>query len=209
MRSVVCGAGAMALVVVVSNVAVQYPIADGWLTYGAFSYPVAFLVTDVMNRVYGPAIARQVVFAGFLAGLACSLIGTQIVGAYGPLVTLRIAVGSGVAFLVAQTVDLAVFSAMRGRVWWQPPFVSTLIGGSLDTALFFTIAFSGALAFVEPGNDVAWANAPRLLWGMGPVVPYWAGLALTDWCVKLVMALLALLPFRRVTLLLLMPSSRG
>jgi uncharacterized integral membrane protein (TIGR00697 family) len=120
-----------------------------------------------MNRVYGVQAARRVVFAGFLVGVACSLIGTQIMGEFGPLVTLRIALGSGVAFLTAQLLDVAIFDRMRGAKWWQAPVISSVIGSSVDTALFFTIAFSGALTWLEPGNDVSWAGEvlPLLGWG--------------------------------------------
>ena len=111
-RGLVIGVLAMAAVVVASNILVQFLLGD-WLTWGAFTYPVAFLVTDVMNRVYGAPMARKVVFAGFVVGLICSFIGTQIMGEFGPLVTLRIAIGSGTAFLVAQLVDVFVFNRLR------------------------------------------------------------------------------------------------
>jgi uncharacterized integral membrane protein (TIGR00697 family) len=102
----------MAAIVVASNILVQFLFGQ-WLTWGAFTYPLAFLVTDIMNRVYGVSAARRVVFAGFLVGVACSLIGTQIMGEFGPLVTLRIALGSGIAFLTAQLLDVAIFDRMR------------------------------------------------------------------------------------------------
>ena len=151
-----------------------------------------------MNRVYGPSAARKVVFAGFLTGVACSLIGTQIMGEFGPLVTLRIAVGSGLAFLTAQLLDVAVFDRLREGRWWRAPLVSSLLGSAVDTAIFFTIAFSAALAFVEPSNDVSWANEALPLLGFGPAVPLWMSLALADWCVKLGLALIALVPFRAI-----------
>ena len=186
---------AMAAIVVASNILVQFLFGQ-WLTWGAFTYPLAFLVTDVMNRVYGVAAARRVVFAGFAVGVACSLIGTQIMGEFGPLVTLRIAVGSGLAFLTAQLLDVAVFDRLRGGRWWRAPLVSTLIGSTVDTALFFTIAFSAWLAPMEPANDVSWANEALPLLGLGPVVPLWMSLATADWLVKLSLALAALVPFR-------------
>jgi hypothetical protein len=192
------GVLAMAAVVVASNILVQFLFGQ-WLTWGAFTYPLAFLVTDIMNRVYGPAAARRVVFAGFLVGVACSLVGTQIMGEFGPLVTLRIAMGSGIAFLTAQLLDVAIFDRIRDRGWWQAPVVSSLIGSSVDTALFFTIAFSGALTFLEPSNDVSWANEMLPLLGTGPVVPLWVSLATADWLVKLSLAVLALVPFRLIT----------
>jgi len=186
---------AMAAIVVASNILVQVLFGQ-WLTWGAFTYPFAFLVTDVMNRVYGPADARRVVAAGFVTGVACSLVGTQIMGEFGPLVTLRIALASGLAFLLAQLTDVAIFDRLRGGAWWRAPLVSTLAGSTLDTAVFFTVAFSSSLAFLEPGNDVAWANEALPLLGLGPVVPLWVSLAVADWGVKLALALLALLPFR-------------
>ncbi|MGK7752730.1 MULTISPECIES: queuosine precursor transporter [unclassified Roseovarius] len=189
------GVLAMAAIVVASNILVQFLFGQ-WLTWGAFTYPLAFLVTDVMNRIYGRAAARRVVLAGFVVGLICSFIGTQISGEFGPLVTLRIALGSAVAFLTAQLLDIAVFDRFRAGAWWRAPVVSSLIGGSVDTALFFTIAFSASLTFLEPGNDVGWAGEALPLLGMGPVVPLWVSLAVADWLVKLVLAILALVPFR-------------
>lgn len=189
---------AMAMIVVASNILVQFLLGD-WLTWGALTYPLAFLVTDVMNRLYGPATARRVVFAGFLTGVACSLVGTQIVGEFGPLVTLRIAVGSGIAFLTAQLLDVAIFDRLRDGRWWRAPLASSVIGSAVDTALFFTIAFSSALTAVEPGNDVSWANEAVPLLGAGPVLPLWMSLAVADWMVKLALALLALVPFRIIT----------
>ncbi|WP_193140180.1 queuosine precursor transporter [Meridianimarinicoccus sp. MJW13] len=191
------GIAAMAAIVVASNILVQFLFGQ-WLTWGAFTYPLAFLVTDVMNRVYGPGPARKVVLAGFVVGIACSLIGTQIHGEFGPLVTLRIALASGTAFLTAQLLDVAIFDRLRGGKWWRAPLASSLLGSSLDTALFFTIAFSASLVFLEPGNDVSWANEALPLLGVGPMVPLWVSLAVADWMVKLSLALLALVPFRAI-----------
>ena len=196
-KQTLAGIAAMAAVVVASNILVQFLFGQ-WLTWGAFTYPIAFLVTDVMNRVYGTEKARQVVFAGFLTGVACSLIGTQIMGEFGPLVTVRIALGSGIAFLTAQLLDIAVFNRLRDGSWWRAPLASSLIGSTVDTALFFTLAFSASLTFLEPGNDVSWANEALPLLGLGPVVPLWISLAVADWGVKLSLALLALLPFRAI-----------
>ena len=112
--------------------------------------------------------------------------------------TLRIAIGSGLAFLTAQLLDVGIFSALRGGVWWRAPLVSTLAGSSLDTAIFFTVAFSAQLAWIEPGNDVAWANETLPLLGAGPVLPLWMSLAVADWSVKLALAMLALIPFRAI-----------
>ncbi|MHA6346160.1 queuosine precursor transporter [Roseivivax sp. CAU 1761] len=188
---------AMAAVVVASNILVQFLFGQ-WLTWGAFTYPVAFLVTDLMNRLYGPAAARKVVVAGFMVGVVCSFIGTQIDGEFGPLVTLRVAIGSGVAFLTAQLLDVAVFDRLRAGRWWRAPLASTLIGATVDTALFFSIAFSAQLAVLDPFDDVAWANEALPLLGAGPVVPLWVSLAVADWGVKLALALLALVPFRMI-----------
>lgn len=186
---------AMAAVVVASNILVQVRLGP-WLTWGALTYPLAFLVTDITNRLHGPAAARRVVLWGFAAGLACSAVGTQVQGAFGPLVTMRVALASGAAFLAAQFLDIAVFNRLaRGR-WWRAPLIGSLVASTLDTALFFTIAFAGPLAFLEPGNDVGWANAIEPLVGLGPAAPLWVSLALADWAVKLAIAVLALLPFR-------------
>jgi queuosine precursor transporter len=190
---------AMAAIVVASNILVQFLFGQ-WLTWGAFTYPLAFLVTDVMNRVYGVAAARRVVVAGFVVGVICSVIGTQIMlegdGYTYPAVTLRIALGSGLAFLSAQLLDVAVFNRLREGAWWRAPLASTLVGSSVDTAIFFTIAFSGALTVLEPANDVSWAGEMLPLLGAGPVVPLWVSLGFADWLVKLSLALLALVPFR-------------
>ncbi|MCR9109197.1 queuosine precursor transporter [uncultured Marivita sp.] len=198
-RAHIPGIIAMALIVLASNILVQF-LFGNWLTWGAFTYPLAFLVTDLMNRLYGPGPARKVVFAGFIVGVICSLIGTQIQGEFGPLVTLRIAIGSGLAFLTAQLLDVAVFDKMRDGAWWRAPLASTLIGASVDTALFFSIAFSGALTFLEPTNDVSWAGEMLPLLGSGPIAPLWVSLAVADWMVKIALALIALIPFRLIVL---------
>ena len=195
MTRILPGIIAMAAIVVASNILVQFLFGQ-WLTWGAFTYPLAFLVTDVMNRVYGARDARKVVFAGFLVGVACSMVGTQITGEFGPLVTWRIAFGSGLAFLTAQLLDVAIFDRLRGGTWWRAPLVSTLVGSAVDTALFFTIAFSATLVFIEPANDVSWAGEVLPMLGFGPAAPLWVSLAVADWGVKLALALIALVPFR-------------
>jgi uncharacterized integral membrane protein (TIGR00697 family) len=194
-RPLVWGVAAMAVVVITSNILVQFLVGN-WLTWGAFTYPFAFLVTDVTNRLHGPAAARRVVLAGFVVGLLCSFVGSQITGPFGPLVSLRVAIASGTAFLVGQLLDVAVFDRLRAGRWWQAPLVSSVAGSVVDTAIFFSIAFSAALAFVAPGVDVAWANEPVPLLGLGPVLPLWVSLALADFGVKLALALFALAPFR-------------
>jgi uncharacterized integral membrane protein (TIGR00697 family) len=188
---------AMAIIVVVSNILVQF-LLGSWLTWGAFTYPVAFLVTDVMNRIYGASAARKVVFTGFIVGIICSLIGSQIMLEYGPAVPLRIAIASAIAFLTAQLLDVSIFDRLRAGTWWKAPLASTLIGSIVDTALFFTIAFSASVTFFGPDADAAinwaWEGVPFL--GQGAVVPLWVSLAVADWSVKLAVALIALVPFR-------------
>lgn len=197
MTRILPGIIAMAAIVVVSNILVQFLILDGLLTWGAFTYPFAFLVTDVMNRVYGAAIARRVVFAGFVTGVICSLIGSQIIGEFGPLVPLRIAVASGIAFLTAQLLDVAIFDRLRTGKWWRAPLASTVVGSAVDTALFFTIAFAGFVSFGGQADEaVAWALDPAPFLLVGPEMPLWITLAVADWGVKLLIAFVALIPFR-------------
>ena len=195
MSRILPGVIAMAAIVLASNVLVQFRFGE-WLTWGAFTFPFAFLVTDIINRMHGPRAARSVVYAGFATGVICSAIGTQVTGEFGPLVTYRIVLGSGLAFLVAQLVDVVIFNHLRSGAWWRAPLASTLIGSTLDTFLFFSVAFSAHLAYLEPMNDVGWANEILPLIGMGPEVPLWMSLALADWAVKLGIAMLALLPYR-------------
>ena len=193
MRPLQPGILAMAAVVTASNILVQFLFGD-WLTWGAFTYPLAFLVTDLTTRRHGAAAGRKVVFAGFLIGVACSFVAAGL-----DATTLRIALGSGIAFLTAQLLDVAVFERLRGGAWWRAPLVSSLIGSTVDTALFFTIAFSAALVWIEPAGDVAWANEALPLLGLGPLAPLWVSLAVADWGVKLALALAALLPFRLIS----------
>lgn len=194
-RSLLPGVLAMAAIVVASNILVQF-LWGQWLTLGAFTYPFAFLVTDLTNRYQGPTAARKVVVAGFVVGVVCSLIGSQIMGEFGPLVSFRVALGSGAAFLLAQLLDIAVFNRLRKGSWWKAPFISTLFGATLDTMVFFTIAFAASLSFLEPANDVSWAGEMLPVLGQGPVAPLWVSLAVADWCVKIALAIVALVPFR-------------
>ena len=196
-RSLIPGVVAMAVIVVASNILVQHPMG-AYLTYGALTYPLSFLVNDIVNRLQGVTAARRVVLVGFVVGLVCSVIGTQIMGEFGPLVTLRIAIGSATAFLVGQLLDVSVFDRLRRAEWWRAPLVSTLIGSTVDSAIFFTIAFAASLSFLEPGNDLSWAAEPGALLGFGPVVPFWVSLAVADTCVKFAIAVLGLLPFRLI-----------
>lgn len=196
-RTLIPGILAMAAIVVASNILVQFLFGQ-WLTWGAFTYPLAFLVTDLTNRFQGAAAARRVVLTGFVVGVACSLIGSQIMGDFGPLVSLRVAIGSGIAFLVAQLVDVSVFNRYRRQSWWRAPLISTLAGSTLDTVIFFSVAFSATLGFIAPDVDVSWAAERLPLLGVGPVVPLWVSLAVADWVVKLLLALVALVPFRLI-----------
>ena len=192
MPRILPGVIAMAIIVVASNILVQYQLSN-WLTWGALTYPIAFLVTDIMNRVYGTQAARRVVLAGFVTGLLCSLVAAGF-----DKTTLRIAIASGAAFLSAQLMDIAVFNQLRKYNWWLPPLAASLVGSVLDTAVFFSIAFAAALVPIFPGDDVSWANEQVALLGSGPVLPLWVSLAVADWLVKLAQAVLALVPFRIV-----------
>ena len=192
MPRILPGVIAMAIIVVASNILVQYQLGN-WLTWGAISYPIAFLVTDIMNRVYGTQAARRVVLAGFVTGLLCSLVAAGF-----DKTTLRIAIASGAAFLSAQLMDIAVFNQLRKYNWWLPPLAASVVGSVLDTAVFFSIAFSAELMPFFPGDDVSWANERVALLGSGPVAPLWVSLAAADWLVKLAQAVLALVPFRIV-----------
>lgn len=132
-NGLVLGILAMALIVTAANIAVQYPI-NAWLTWGAFTYPVSFLVTDLCNRAMGPRHARRVVYAGFVCAVALSMY----------FATPRIAIASGTAFLFAQVLDVQIFDRLRQHhAWWAPPLVSSCIASALDTVLFFAIAFAG------------------------------------------------------------------
>lgn len=201
MTRILPGVIAMAAVVVASNILVQFLLGN-WLTWGAFTYPIAFLVTDVMNRVYGSQAARKVVLAGFAVGVVCSLIGSQIMlqgdGYSYAAVPLRVAVGSGLAFLSAQLLDVTIFNALRRRQWWLPPLASTLVGSAVDTTLFFSVAFAASITLFGPNADAAinwaWGSVPFL--GIGATVPLWVSLAFADWLVKLSLAMLALVPFK-------------
>lgn len=168
---------AMALVVVASNILVQYPFElfglGDYLTWGAFTYPVAFLVTDLTNRRHGPRVARQLVVVGFALAVVLSIW----------LATPRIAMASGTAFLVGQLLDITLFNRLRRQAWWRAPFVSTVIGSVLDTALFFSLAFAG---------DPDMSGLVNLF---GTDVMFWQSLVVFDFTVKMLIALIALLPY--------------
>ena len=183
---------AMTAIVVASNILVQF-LAGPWLTWGAFTYPFAFLVTDLTNRFQGAAAARRVVVTGFVVGLVCTLVAAGL-----DKTTFRIGLGSGLAFLSAQLLDVAVFNRLRQGSWWRAPLVSTLVSSTLDTVIFFSVAMSAFFTFLEPGNDVSWATGAIPLLGSGPEAPLWVSLAIADWSVKLALAIVALIPFRLI-----------
>jgi uncharacterized PurR-regulated membrane protein YhhQ (DUF165 family) len=187
---------AMVAVVTASNILVQFPVqADlgpihlgDLLTWGAFTYPFAFLVSDLTNRFDGPGRARIVVVIGFAAALCLSAF----------LATPRIAIASATAFLIGQLLDIAVFSRLRNRFWLVPPLSASLLGSLLDTAIFFSIAFAPPFAFIDaffnaPDGSLA-MPAPWL--GIGTQVPLWLSLASGDFSVKFLAALLLLVPYR-------------
>ncbi|MDE3079390.1 MAG: queuosine precursor transporter [Paracoccaceae bacterium] len=198
-RAYLPGVLAMATIVVASNILVQYLLGQ-WLTWGAFTYPFTFLVTDLMNRLHGPKMARKVVLVGFVVGIICSFIGSQITGAFGPLVTHRVALASGTAFFVGQLMDITVFNRLRRLEWWRAPLAASLVGSALDTTIFFSVAFAAALTFLDPSDNVGWANKMLPILGFGPVAPLWVSLAVADWSVKMSLALVSLLPYRAVVL---------
>jgi queuosine precursor transporter len=180
---------AMAIIVAVSNVLVQYPFEHlglgEILTWGAFTYPVAFLVNDLTNRRFGPIAARRVVLAGFVIAVALSVW----------LATPRIAIASGTAFLAAQLLDTAVFDRLRGKAWWQAPFVSTLVGSALDTVLFFGLAFSATFAGIDAFFGMEDGSLAFGVPFMGGEAPLWVSLALGDFGVKILIGLAMLAPY--------------
>lgn len=132
LRSLLLPALAMSAIVLLSNILVQYPI-NPWLTWGAFSYPVAYFVTDVCNRASGPSLARRVAWIGFGVGLILSAI----------LAPPRIAAASGTAFIVSQLLDVAIFNRLRQQSWWKAPLFGSAAASIIDTAIFFSLAFAG------------------------------------------------------------------
>ncbi len=151
---------AMALIVLASNILVQFPI-NSWITWGAITYPAAFLVSELVNRVHGPQQARRVAWVGFAVAVSASLV----------LAPPRIAIASGTAFLLSQWLDISVFDRLRHGAWWRAPLVATLMAATLDTAVFWSIAFAGT-------------EGPWITWALG------------DLGVKLVLGVVLLLPFR-------------
>lgn len=167
LRQLAAPIGAMITVVAAANVAVQFPIND-WLTWGAFTYPLSFLVTDLSNRAFGPRRARQVVLVGFVLGVALSVI----------VSTPRIAFASGTAFLVAQLMDVLIFDRLRRMQWWKAPLISSLTSSAVDTALFFSLAFAAT-------------GLPWVTWGLGD---YAAKLAMAAILLVPYRAVIGLLP---------------
>ena len=162
----------MGLVVIASNYLVQFPVRfynlENLLTYGAFSYPITFLITDLANRAFGKNKARHIVLVGFFIGIILTLfVSTN----FSDVISIRIAIGSATAFLVAQNLDINIFDKLRKKIWYVAPMTSSIIGSVIDTFLFFSIAFYG--------TDIPWFT-----------------LALGDLLVKLIVALIMLVPFR-------------
>ena len=162
----------MALIVTLSNYLVQFPVnyfgLKNILTYGAFSYPIAFLITDLANRKYGKSSAKKIVYVGFLLGVFLTL---YLSTNYSDLISIRIAFGSGAAFLFAQLVDVHIFDKLRKKIWFVAPLLSSLLGSTIDTFLFFSISFYGT--------------------GIN-----WITLSFGDLCIKIFVALIMLIPFR-------------
>ena len=187
---------AMCAVVAASNYLVQFPVqatlgginlAD-LLTWGAFTYPVAFLVTDLTNRRFGPAAARIIVAFGFVLAVALSIW----------LATPRIAIASGSAFLVAQLLDVSVFERLRRSAWWKAPLISSVLGSVIDTVLFFGVAFSAGFAVLDTGFGLEDGSLafPVPFLGVGGDVPLWVSLGAGDFVVKILVALVLLAPYR-------------
>tara|TARA_A100001388_G_scaffold194613_1_gene146749 strand:+ start:1126 stop:1674 length:549 start_codon:yes stop_codon:yes gene_type:complete len=162
----------MGAVVLASNYLVQFPInyygLEEILTYGAFSYPIAFLITDLANRSFGKIVARKIVYIGFAIGISFTLLFSTN---FGDLISVRIAIGSGTAFLIAQLLDVQIFDKLRKKEWFVAPLTSSLIGSTIDTFIFFSISF----------------------YGTG--IP-WITLSLGDLSVKIFVTLVMLVPFR-------------
>ena len=162
----------MGAIVLLSNYLVQFPInyygLSEVLTYGAFSYPIAFLITDLANRSYGKLVARKIVYLGFLIGIGFTVLFSTN---FADLISIRIAIGSGTAFLTAQLIDVQIFDNLRKKNWFIAPLTSSMVGSTVDTLLFFSISFYGTS------------------------IP-WFTLALGDLAVKIFVALIMLIPFR-------------
>ena len=180
---------AMTLVVAASNYLVQFPFEHlglgEILTWGAFTYPVAFLVNDLTNRRFGMQAARTVVALGFVLAVIASIW----------LATPRIAIASGSAFLLAQLLDATVFDRLRRSAWWKAPFISTLLGSVIDTVLFFGLAFAAPFAAIDALFSIPDGSLPFPVMLFGAEVPLWMSLAFGDFCVKILVGLAMLLPY--------------
>tara|TARA_B100001029_G_C15003037_1_gene419344 strand:- start:99 stop:698 length:600 start_codon:yes stop_codon:yes gene_type:complete len=174
----------MAIFITASNYLVQFPInffgLKEVLTYGAFTYPVTFLITDLSNRRYGKIIARKIVYFGFILGVSLTLLFSTN---FSELISIRIAIGSGTAFLISQLIDVQIFDKLRNKIWFAAPFTSSFIGSLIDTFLFFFIAFYGTNL-------------------------NWISLGFGDFLMKVLMALIMLIPFRML-MSILKESSRS
>jgi uncharacterized PurR-regulated membrane protein YhhQ (DUF165 family) len=182
----------MTLVVVASNFLVQFPLNATFaginladlLTWGAFTYPVAFLITDLTNRQFGPKAARRVVFAGFVVGVALSFV-TSVP---------RIAIASGTAYLAGQLLDIALFNRLRRQAWWRAPLVGSLLGSMLDTVIFFSLSFAALFVFLGPNDPFALEASP-ILGIFTAEAPRWISWAIGDFAVKMIVGLVMLLPY--------------
>ena len=185
-------AALMTAIVVASNFAVQFPLSGSLfgiklgdlLTWGAFTYPIAFLITDLTNRQFGPSIARRVVFVGFVAGVTLSFW----------TAAPRIAIASGTAFLIGQLLDISVFNRLRRQSWWQAPLAGSVLGSVTDTALFFSLAFASFFAFIGPNEPFAIEWAP-ILGIFATEAPRWISWALGDLGVKVLAGVVLLMPY--------------
>ena len=179
----------MISVILVSNILVQYPVMiwglENLLTWAAFTYPVAFFITDITNRIYGVMTARKIVFWGFFTAVILSFY----------FATPRIAIASGSAFLISQLIDIQIFTKLRKYQWWTAPLASSTLGSIIDTLLFFTIAFSLTFSFMGYEDSFAMEN---IILSGSLEVPRWLMWAFGDFAVKLLVAFLLLLPFRLI-----------
>ena len=201
---------AMVAIVLASNILVQFPVSGSIgslalgdiLTWGAFTYPVAFLVTDITNRAYGPRVARRVIYGGFIVAILASLIVPPILYRFGlvgfetePGRLARIAIASGLAFIIGQLLDVVLFNRLRAESWWKAPVIGSVFGSAADTALFFTLAFAASFIVLGPIDSFASEQAP-LLGVYAAEFPRWISWAIGDFSVKLIIAAFALIPYR-------------
>ena len=162
----------MGVIVLASNYLVQFPVKyyglEKFLTYGAFSYPIAFLITDLANKIFGKNVAKKIVYVGFFVGISFTIFFSTN---FSDLISIRIAIGSGTAFIIAQLLDVQIFDKLRKKQWFVAPLTSSLIGSTVDTFLFFSISFYG--------TGISWIT-----------------LSLGDLAVKIIIAILMLVPFK-------------